>query len=154
MWDLKTLCINFSSYQFSAEEIHVLSFGLDHHIPSKLSENEVKTEFETFFYGWYKQLKHFTLGKRDELKTRLRKSYENYYKVRHSSKVQKTIDKLAREKNIRILKQDKGRGIVVLDKTNYIEKCMALLDTNQFKKISIDNIREVEEKVKKNPMWN
>ena len=69
--------------------------------------------------------------------------------MKTSSKVQETIDKLAREKNISILKQDKGRGVVILDKTKYIEKCKSLLETNQFEKLSVDNTKEVEEKVQK-----
>ena len=140
---------NFSSYDLTAEEYHILSFGLDHHVPARLNENEIKTEFETFFYGLNKQLKHLTSDERDELKTKLRRSCENYYKVKTNTKVQDTIDKLAKEKNIRILKQDKGRGVVILDNTKYIEKCMSLLNTNQFEKRLTDNTKEVEEQVQK-----
>ena len=68
---------NFSSYDLTAEEYHILSFGLDHHVPARLNENEIKTEFETFFYGLNKQLKHLTSDERDELKTKLRRSCEN-----------------------------------------------------------------------------
>ena len=131
------------------EEYHILSFGLDHHIPATLNENEIKTEFETFFYGLNKQLKHLSSDERDELKTNLRRSCENYYKVKNKSKYQVTIEKLAKEKNIRILNQDKGRGVVILDKTKYIEKCMSLLNTDQFEKMTTDNTKEVEERVQK-----
>ena len=130
---------NFSSYQLSAEEHHILSYGLNHHIPTKLSENEVN--------GLSKQLKHLTSDEKDELKTKIRRSCENYYNVKTSSKVQEIIDKLAQEKNISIFKQDKGRGVVILDKTKYIEKWKSLLETNQFEKLSVDNTKEVEEKV-------
>ena len=140
---------NFSSYELSAEEHHLLSYGLDHHIPHKLNENEVKTEFETFFFSIRKHMRHLTSDEKDELKSKLRRSCENYYKVKSDDKVQKVIDKLAKEKNIRILKQDKGRGVVILDKTKYIEKCMALLNAEQFTKLPKDNTKEVEEKVQK-----
>ena len=49
---------NFSSYELSVEEHHLLTYGLDHHIPVRMNENEIKTEFEAFFYGLNKQLKH------------------------------------------------------------------------------------------------
>ena len=132
---------NFSSYDLTAEEQHILSYGLDHHIPTRLNENEVKTEFETFFYGLNKQLKHLSSDERDELKTKLRRSCENYYKVKTDDKFQNVIKKLAKEKNIRILKQDKGRGVVILDKNTYVEKCMSILNTDQFEKLSYDNTK-------------
>ena len=34
-----------------------------------------------------------------------------------------------------ILKQDKGRGIAILNCSKYIEKCLPLLDSNQFTEI-------------------
>ena len=33
-----------------------------------------------------------------------------------------------------ILEQDKVRGVVILDPTEYTEKCMALLNTKRFKR--------------------
>ena len=35
------------------------------------------------------------------------------------------------------MKQDKGRGVVFIDETKYQEKCLALLNTNQFVKLGI-----------------
>ena len=37
-----------------------------------------------------------------------------------------------------ILKQDKGRGVVILDTTKYTEKCMTLLNTEYFKRLTTD----------------
>ena len=34
--------------------------------------------------------------------------------------------------------QDKGRGVVILDTTKYTEKCMALLNTERFKRLTTD----------------
>ena len=140
---------NFSSYELTAEEHHILTYGLDHHISTKLDETEVKAEFEAFFYGLNKQLGHLSSLERDEFKTKIRKSCENYYKIRNDSKVEETIKKLSKNKNIRIVKQDKGPGVVILDNSKYIEKCQALLNTENFEKLGYDNTREVEEKVQK-----
>ena len=52
-------------------------------------------------------------------------------------------------KNIVILKQDKGRGVVILDKTNYIEKCMEHLNTSNFEQTNNDNTKKVEALVQK-----
>ena len=140
---------NFSSYELSAEEHHILTYGLDHHIATKLSENEIKTEFEAFFYGLNKQLGHLSTTERDELKTKIRRTCENYYKIKNDNKVEETINKLSKNKNIRIVKQDKGRGVVILDSSKYIEKCEALLNTGNFEKPGYDNTKEVEENVQK-----
>jgi hypothetical protein len=59
------------------------------------------------------------------------------------------VKKLSKNKNISILKQDKGRGVVIINKSKYIEKCMALLNTDNFQKIEQDNTKEVEESVQK-----
>ena len=48
-----------------------------------------------------------------------------------------------------MLKQDKGRGVVLLDKSRYIEKCMEHLDTENFQLIENDTTNKVEEAVKK-----
>ena len=42
------------------------------------------------------------------------------------------IDNLAKRKDITILKQDKGRGVVIMDRGKYTEKCFNLLNTEQF----------------------
>ena len=48
-----------------------------------------------------------------------------------------------------ILKQDKGRGVVILDTTKYTEKCMALLNTERFKGLTTDPTATTERKIKK-----
>ena len=140
---------NFSSYDLTAEEYHILSFVLDHHIPTQIQENTVKTEFEAFFYHLNKQLQHLTADERDELKYKLRRSCENYYNTKNTNKVHGVIAKLSKNRNIVILKQDKGRGVVILDKTKYIEKCMEHLNTSNFENIKHDNTKAVEVSVQK-----
>ena len=39
---------NFSSYVMSNEEYTALSFGLDHHIPTKSKDAAIEVEFEQF----------------------------------------------------------------------------------------------------------
>ena len=40
---------NFSSYKLSTDEYTALSYGLDHHIPTRLNINRIHTEFEKFY---------------------------------------------------------------------------------------------------------
>ena len=46
-----------------------------------------------------------------------------------------------------MLKQDKGRGVVILDKNIYVNKCLSLLDTNQFMKLDQNPIISSESKI-------
>ena len=43
------------------------------------------------------------------------------------------------------MKQDKGRGVVVLDRRHYTEKC--LLELDQFKKLEKDSTKTIESKM-------
>ena len=57
------------------------------------------------------------------------------------------IDKLARNTDIIILKQDKGRVVIILDRKNYIQKCVSILNTSQFRKLDNDPTKSLERKV-------
>ena len=46
-----------------------------------------------------------------------------------------------------MLKQDKGRGMVILDKNIYVNKCLSLLDTNQFMKLDQNPTISSESKI-------
>ena len=48
-----------------------------------------------------------------------------------------------------ILKQDKGKGVVILDTTKYTEKCMALLNTERFKCLTTNLTAATEQKIQK-----
>ena len=45
------------------------------------------------------------------------------------------IYNISGNKTITLIKQGKGRGVVILDKSNYIEKCINILYSKQFKKL-------------------
>ena len=40
--------------------------------------------------------------------------------------------------NIVIMKQDKGRGVVIMGRKKYFDKCLALLNSEQFAKLNQD----------------
>ena len=46
-----------------------------------------------------------------------------------------------------MLKQDKGRGVVILDKNIYVEKCLSILDTSQFMKLDKNPTSSYESKI-------
>ena len=45
------------------------------------------------------------------------------------------------------MRQDKGCGVAILDRKDYIEKCLNILDTKQFCKLSKDPTKNLERKM-------
>ena len=129
---------NFSSYVLSNEEYTALSFGLDHHIPTKSKYVATEVEFEQFYQGLLRNLTHIPDNELTSLKTKLRRTCEKYSKIHVPYKYKEVIDSLSKNENIVILKQHKGRGVVILDRTKYTEKFMALLNTERFKRLTTD----------------
>ena len=103
-----------------------------------MNENKIKTEFESFFYQVQKYTSNLDQQIQDELKTKIRRTFQNYSKVNVPYKFQHVIDNLSANKSIIIMRQDKGRGVTILDCKDYIEKCLNILDTTQFHKLSKD----------------
>ena len=44
------------------------------------------------------------------------------------------------------MKQNKGRGVVLMDIMVYLDKLLDILDTNKFTKLSTDPTKKMEEK--------
>ena len=106
-------------YIMSNKEHTALSFGLDYHIPTKSKDVATEVEFEQFYQGLLRNLTHIPDNELTSLKTKLRSTCEKYSKINVPYKYKKVIDNLSKNKNIVILKQDKGRGVVILDTTKY-----------------------------------
>ena len=83
-----------------------------------------------------------------KIKTKLRNTCEKYSKVKVLYKHRRIVLELSKNENIVILKQGKGRG-VVMDKYKYIEKCMSFLTTKQFKQVDSDPTKTLESKVQR-----
>ena len=65
-----------------------------------------------------------------KIKTKLGNTCEKYYIVKVPYRHRKVILELSKNENIVILMQGKGRGIVVMGKHKYIEKCMLFVFVN------------------------
>ena len=66
-----------------------------------------------------------------------------------ANKYKKAIDRLSKNNNIIIIKQNKGLGVVILDRTKYIDKCLPVAATKQFSKLDYDLTSKLESKVQK-----
>ena len=140
---------NFSSYDLTPQKEYALSFSLDQYIPTKVDENKIKREFESFFYQVQKHTSNLDQQIQDELKSKIRRTCENYSKEKVPYKFQYVIDNLSKNKNIIIMREGKGRGITILDRKNYIEKCLNILDTKQLRKLSKDPTKTLERKIQR-----
>ena len=72
---------NLSSYVMSNEEYAALSFGLDHHNPTKLKDVAIKVEFEQFYQGLLRNLTYMPDNELPSLKTKLRSTCEKYRNI-------------------------------------------------------------------------
>ena len=54
---------------------------------------------------------------------------------------------MSRNKDTRIIKQDKGRGEVFMDRGKYLDKYLAILNTEQFEQLEKDPTSSLERKV-------
>ena len=95
---------NFSSYKLTPEEEHALSFSLDDHIPTKQNDIKIKTELESFYCQILKHTNQLDQRRQDELKSKTRRTYENYSRINVPYKNQKRIDNISRNKDIILIK--------------------------------------------------
>ena len=68
----------------------------------------MKTKFERFFYHIQTYTNNLDQELQDELKTKIRRTCENFSKLKVAYKHRKIIDDLSRNTDIIILRQDKG----------------------------------------------
>ena len=111
----------------------LLDYSLDQHIPTRVNESKIKREFESFFYQVQKCTSNLDQQIQDELKTKIRRTCENYSKVKVPYKFQHVIDNLSKNKSIIIMTQDKVRRVTILDHNDYIEMCLNILTDPQIK---------------------
>ena len=100
-----TIC-NMSSYQLTHEEERALPYGLDHHIPSKTSPNLIYTEFESYFQSIKHKITNLPETQISHLKTKLRNACEQYNNTNAPYTERQIINKLKKNQNIMLLRQD------------------------------------------------
>ena len=138
---------NTSSYQLSSKEEEALSFGLDEHIPIVCNRNKLFTEIEMFYQHVLKDISHLNNDVIPRLKTKLRHTWDKYSQIKVPYKYRNVVNNLRRNKQLVILKQDKGRGVVLLNKTKYVEKFFSIINTNKFKKLDKTPTSSYESKI-------
>ena len=107
---------NFSSYLLTQEEQIVLSNGLEKHISDSTNKSLIYTKFEHIYQNLLKNIKDLLEANRCRITTKMRKTCEKYSEIKVPYKHRERIINLSNNQNIVIMKQDKGRGAVIMDR--------------------------------------
>ena len=143
---------NFSSYDLSEDERRILSFSLDHYIAGKDRGMRTKAEFERFYQSILNStdhLSHLPERERINLKAKFIDTYNKYSTVRLPEEHERVLNGLYRNRDIVILRQDKGRGVVILDKTIYVSKGEEFLSGPEFVELDEDPTKSFQDKVQR-----
>ena len=146
---MKHMVYNFSSYVLTEEKMIALVYGLDHHIPININKDAIFTESEQFFQNLLRDISHIPENKLSRIKTKLRNTCEKHCNVKVPCKYKDIVSKLSKREDLVILKQDKGRGVVLMDRHKYSVKCLTLLSTKQFTTLTNDPTKTLESKVQR-----
>ena len=107
------------------------------------------TEFEGLYQNIVSSNTELPNESLSQIKTKLRNSCEKYSKIKTPSEDEQTIKNLSKNTNIKIIKQDKGRGVIIMDTPVYQEKCLTILNTQQFIKLNNDPTKSTEGKIQR-----
>ena len=80
---------------------------------------------------------------------KLRNTCKKYCKIKVPFKYKEVIKKLSNNNSIVILKQDKGRGVVIMNRSAYLGKRFTLLNTSQFNKLAKDPMHATGRKIQR-----
>lgn len=135
--------INLSSHQLTELESFVLAHGLDHCIPPFMPDKEkIFSEFEAF-YAQLARLSPTSMDAVRDLKVQLNNSAHLFSsssvatsESKWRAEYQKVITSLRNSHDLIISRPDKGAGVIIMDRTNYVAKMSSILeDTSKFSKL-------------------
>ena len=69
------------------------------------------------------------------MKTEFLGTFNKYSKIKVSEEAKKVIENLHKNSSLSILRQDKGRGVVILNRCDYVEKAESFLAGEEFEKL-------------------
>lgn len=147
--DPNAVIFNYSTRILSDQEKRLLSLGLDFGIPCyKIDYFKYFLSFENFF----QRLKCFDIYTKfgdhkyllNCVKQIALKHFHSFKSFKVFSPIFKrndfnTLKNLAKDETITICRPDKGRGVVLLDRSDYVNKVEQLLnDSSKFSKLDVD----------------
>ena len=144
---------NLSTKNLSLEELNILKFGLNHSLPPlKLRKTDVLVSFEMIHRFLREDLKND--ADKPTLKAQLShlaNSYVHNYQPSRSTLIKyRILKKLRNDKEIVILRSDKGSGGVVLNRRDYEKSIKNLInDKTKFKELTEDVTIKRESKLQR-----
>ena len=109
--------------------------------PLQVNKTDILTAFDFIHHAMTKDLRVEKQSGEVKIKiSNLAHSYVNSYKsTLHALRKHRILKRLANNKDIVILRPDKGSGTVILNRDEYIKKLSDIIsDTSKFKKLSAD----------------
>ena len=146
---LPNIIHNFSSYVLTDKEIDVLSRSLDHYIPGQEYGKRTQVEFERFFQDILPYTTHLACDEKIVLKTKFLDTFNKYSRVRISNDEKKILENLYKNKDISVLRQDKGRGVVIMNKVDYSSKSTMFLSGEEFELLENDPTQSFQGRVQR-----
>ena len=133
----------------SNEKHKALAYGLDHYIPQRIDKRRLEVEFENLYQNILWSADKIGEEEKLNLKSKLLNCFKNYGTIKTPYEYRKIVKQLSENQDICLLKQDKGRGIVIMDRSKYLEKCLGILQTNKFTELQEDPTAQFETRVQK-----
>ena len=138
---------DYSSYTLSDEQYEAISFDLDTHVPVKVNKNAIYTEFEVFYQSLLKNISNIPENELRQIKMNHKNMCDKYTKIKVPYKYRKVVKELSERRDISNLKADKSRGFVIMNRDKYMEKCLPILNTNQFVELNSDPTKTTKRKL-------
>ena len=102
-----------------------------------------------FYQNLLKNISHISENNISLIKTKLWSTYEKYSNVYVPYEYKRVVENHSKNDSIVIIKHDKGRSVVIIDKHNYTEKCLEILNTKQYNKIIIDPTKKTKANIQR-----
>ena len=112
---LPNIIHNFSFYKLSEKERKELAHSLNRYIPDRIIyERKLEVELEHLYKNILWNAANIGEEEKQRLKTKILSCTISTIKTPYQYK--ETVNKLSKNENICLLKQEKGRGIVIVDR--------------------------------------
>ena len=78
------------------------------------------------------------------LKTRIQNTFHKYNGINVPHRCKQIIRNLSCNEIIKAHKQDEGRGVVIMDSSQFMNKCLSTLNNDNFIKLTDDPTKPIE----------
>jgi len=123
---------NFPSVQLTNQQQPAIAKGLDVHILTRNNKIHIKSQLESFYQNISSNQHQVSENKLEVVKSKILDTYSEFIKIKTPTYFDDSLRKLKNDKAITLIKQDKGKGAVIINKKDYIGKFEEILDPKFF----------------------